>query len=231
MPELMGAADRARRVLSRVGDPGPGGDGGDAVIEHRPAGAESERRVAGPLEARVAGQCYGPKSHAGGRIEAGVEAPPAAARVMMPADGSRDRGEPAGDDGAMAAPGDAVADARLPDGAMRERSAGHPGPDREREPALPGRETAPPRTAVRDPGRAQAAAARAAAAAGGGAVRNHDGGDECCQERDPLHRRDPSRARTPMPSERVLSRRAQEEADLRRRLSDGEAALDGVVKR
>src|SRR4051812_36532001 len=96
MAELMGAADRARRVLSRVGDPGPGGDGGDAVIEHRPAGAESERRVAGPLQARIAGQCYGPKSHAGGRIEAGVEAPPAAARVMMPADGSRDRGEPHG---------------------------------------------------------------------------------------------------------------------------------------
>jgi hypothetical protein len=105
----------------------------------------------------------------------------------------------------MAAPGDAVADARvpdavadarLPDAVVRERSAGHPSPDREREPALPGRETAPSRTAVRDPGGAQAAAARAAApAAGEGTVRNHDGGDECRQERDPLHRRDPSRAR------------------------------------
>ena len=165
MAELMGAADRARHVLGRVGDPRPGGDGGDAVVEHRPARAESERRVTGALEARIAGQCYGPKSRAGGRTEAAVEAPPAAARMMMPADGSRDRGEPAGDDGAMAAPGDAVADARVPDAAMRERSAGHPGPDREREPALPGQETAPSRTAVRDSGGAQAAAARAAAAA------------------------------------------------------------------
>src|SRR3954465_2726269 len=108
--------------------------------------------------------------------------------MMMPADGSRDRGEPAGDDAAMAAPGDAVADARVPDAAMRERSAGHPGPDREREPALPGRETAPPRTAMRASGGAEAAAARAAApAAGEGGVRNHHGGDECRQERDPLH--------------------------------------------
>ena len=118
MAELMGAADRARHVLGRVGDARPGGDGGDAVIEHRPAGAESERRVAGALEARIAGQCHGPKSHAGGRTEAGVEAPPAAARMMMPADGSRDRREPAADERPMAALGDALADARLPDAAM-----------------------------------------------------------------------------------------------------------------
>jgi len=53
MAEFMGAADRARHVLGRVGDPRPGGDGGDAVIEHRPARAESERRLVEPVEARI----------------------------------------------------------------------------------------------------------------------------------------------------------------------------------
>jgi hypothetical protein len=112
--------------------------------------------------------------------------------MTMPADCSRDRGDPAGDEGPMAAPRDAVADARLPEAAMRERSAGHPGPDRDSEPALPGRETAQSRPTVQNSRGAQAAAAKAAAApraaapaAGEGAVRNHDGGDECRQERDP----------------------------------------------